>query len=259
MGTRRAIATLWIITKRELSLYFISPIFYFLGASFLFLASLFFVQWLGVFNQGQAPPDMRGTLGNVSIIMLFLAPLLTMRLIADETRQGTLELLLTRPVRDWQIVVGKFLGAWGVFSILLLIISLYPLILIWRGNPDTGAIFSGYLGLWLMSGAMIAVGVFMSALTQYQMVAAILTFGALLGLWLADILSPLVDLFASGTSGSFRTIATQFVDTLTIRNHFIPSMLRGILNSTDIAYFVFLMALSLFPATRVLEARRWRS
>jgi ABC-2 type transport system permease protein len=230
-----------------------------MGGAYLALGGWFFVLSLGQFNTGFGDPNLQATLATMAFLMLFIAPLLTMRLMAEEVRQGTLELLLTRPVRDWHVIVGKFLAAWGLMTLLILITTLYAFILVWRGNPDQRVMMSGYLGLWLLSGGMIAVGVLMSSVTQYQLVAGVLTLGALLALWLSNIATSLIDAFATGTAGTFRTVATDVLNNLTIREHFYPSLLRGILNATDIAYFVFLIALSLFLATRVLETRRWRS
>lgn len=264
MEFTKGVQTLWAIMRREFEVYFVSPIFYMMGGALLFISGLFFLGTLWQLQQGAGfgqEPSLRPTLGTIAFLMLFVAPLLTMRVMAEETRQGTLELLLTRPVRDWQVIVGKFLAAWGVVTVLLLLTTTYAFILTWgNSNPDQRVIMSGYLGVWLLSGAMLSVGVLMSSLTQYQLVAGMLGLVTLILLWVIDFFSRQMEsiFFGVGTGpvGSF------FVDALTnlsIVEHFRPSFLQGSLEIIDIVYFVFLAALSLFLATRVLEARRWRA
>jgi ABC-2 type transport system permease protein len=164
-------------------------------------------------------------------------------------------------VRDWQVIVGKFLAAWGVVTVLLLLTTVYAFILNWgTSNPDQRVIMSGYLGLWLLSGAMLAIGVFMSSLTKYQLVAGMLGLVTLILLWVIDFFSQQLDsLFIGGQSGSISTFIVDAATNLSLVEHFRPSFLRGSLEILDIVYFVFLGALSLFLATRVLEARRWRA
>jgi ABC-2 type transport system permease protein len=264
VGFVKSFQTLWAITRREFALYFVSPIFYLVGGALLFISGLFFWGTLGQLQQSiglGAEPSLRPTLGTIGFLMLFIAPLLTMRVVAEESRQGTLELLLTRPVRDWQVIVGKFLAAWGVVTVLLLLTTVYAFILNWgTSNPDQRVIMSGYLGLWLLSGAMLAIGVFMSSLTKYQLVAGMLGLVTLILLWVIDFFSQQLDsLFIGGQSGSISTFIVDAATNLSLVEHFRPSFLRGSLEILDIVYFVFLGALSLFLATRVLEARRWRA
>ena len=259
MSFGQNLRTMWVIFKREFSLYFISPIFYIVGAAFLFMTGFFFVGYIvSIMAQGFGEPNMTSTLGTLGVVMLFVAPFLTMRLLAEELNRGTLELLLTRPVLDWHVVVGKFLAAWGVFTTLLLISAIFPIILMLGGNPDRLLILSGYLGAWLLGGMMLSIGVLMSSLTKYQLIAAVLSFVALLTLYLATFLTSVVQLVARGTVGTFRTVATDVLDNIASQRHY-SAFLRGTPNATDIAYFVFLMILALFLATRVLESRRWRS
>ena len=240
---------LWTVFKREFALYFISPIVYLLGAAYLFFAGLFFALSLNTFNQGFAEPTMEGVLRPMAFLMMFFAPAITMRLMAEESRQGTLELLLTAPVRDWEIVVGKFLAAWAVVSLLIVVTLLYPFILTARGNPDQGVMMLSFLGLWLLSGTMLSVGVLASSLTQYQLVAFVIGLGGLLVLWLADVGQDLIT----------APIVGDVLSHLTIREHYYRRMLLGIIDWADIGYFVGLIALSLFLAAQVLQTRRWRA
>jgi ABC-2 type transport system permease protein len=135
----RSLQTLWVIFKHEFSLFFISPIVYFIGAGWLFFAGLFFTFAMNDYNSGYAEPGMASVLGSLAFLLIFIAPAITMRMISEEIRTGTHELLFTAPVRDWEIVVGKWLGAWGVLTIFILLTVPYPLILVWRGTPDIGA------------------------------------------------------------------------------------------------------------------------
>jgi ABC-2 type transport system permease protein len=238
---------LWTVFKREFALYFISPIFYLLGAAYLCFAGLFFALYLNTFNQGFAEPSMDGVLRTMAFLTMFFAPAITMRLMAEENRQGTIELLLTAPVRDWEVVVGKFLAAWAIVSLLIVVTLIYPFILTARGNPDQGVMMLSYLGLWLLSGAMLSVGVLASSLTQYQLVAFVLGLGGLLVLWLADVGQDLIT----------APIVGDVLSNLTIREHYYLRMLLGIIDWSDIAYFVGLTALCLFLAAQRLQMRRW--
>jgi ABC-2 type transport system permease protein len=242
--------TLWVILKHEFLLYFVSPIIYLISAVLLFFAGLFFAGSLSIFNQGFAEPTMQYTLSPLAFLMMFVAPALTMRLIADEKRAGTQELLLTAPVRDWEVVVGKFLGAWAVITLFIVITLVYPFLLAWRGSPEQGVIVTGYVGLWLLSGTMLAVGVFASALTQHQLVSFVIGVGIILVLWLADLGNRLIN---------NPTVATIFQD-LTIREHYHSRMLsRGLIDLKDVVYLLGMMILFLFLATQVLGTRRWRA
>lgn len=255
-GISRSLHTLWTIFKHEFGLYWISPIAYLVGAAWLFLGGFFFSRALGAFNGGGfgfgggIEPSMSYTLAPMAFLLMFLAPALTMRLVADEIRSGTHELLLTSPVRDWEVIVGKWLCVWGVFSVFIVITLLYPFILAWRGSPDQGTMITGYLGFWLWAGAVLAIGVLASALTQYQLIAFMIGEGIALVLFLADGASSLI------TQPTIGTILSE----ITLTSHFHRTMLeRGLIDPVDLAYFIGLMALSLFLATQTLSMRRWRA
>jgi ABC-2 type transport system permease protein len=185
----------------------------------------------------------------MAFLMMFFAPAFTMRLISDELRAGTHELLFTAPVRDWEIVVGKWLGAWGVMTILIIITLLFPLVLFLGGNPDPGPIIAGYIGFWLWTGSALALGVLTSSTTQHQLVAYIGGFFLTLFLWLAYLVNQVI------TTPVINDIFTQ----LTVTNHYHDTMLqRGIIDPVDVAYFLGIMAISLFIGTQILSTRRWR-
>lgn len=236
MGTALTIA------RRELGALFVSPIAYVVAAAFLALSGYLFSILLITSSQA----TMTSLFQNVSFILLFIAPLLTMRLLADEQKQGTLELLLTAPVRDWEVVLGKFLAALTLFGAMLLCTLLYPLFL-WSigGRPDIGPIISGYLGLLLIAAAMLAIGTLTSSLTENQIVAAVLAFAILLALWLIS------------SAGNVATGASAVLSALSLPAHY-DGFTLGAINLEDVTYYLSLTIGALFIATRVLETRRYR-
>ena len=238
---------LWVIFKHEFRLFFISPIVYLIGAVWFFFASGFFFYSLWQVNQGYGEPSMIGMFQPMIFLMVFIAPALTMRLVSEEIRTGTHELLFTAPVRDWEIVVGKWLSAWAVFTIFMLFTVLYPLLLGWRGSPEQSLIFTGYLGLWLLAGATLAIGVLASTLTQYQLVSFMISLGALLFLWLSTIPSQLIK----------NAHVNDFLYEISLTSHYQSLVQRALIDPTDIAYFVGLVAMALFLATQMLNSRRW--
>jgi len=234
--------TVLTIARRELEAYFVSPIAYIVTAAFLVISGYLFSLILIDLHQA----SLEILFANIIVTLLFITPLLTMRLLADEQRMGTLEVLMTAPVRDWEVVVGKFLAALGLFGVMLLFTLYYPF-LIWRfgGSPDPGPIISGYLGLLLMAGAMLAIGTLTSTMTSNQMVAAVLCFGILLMLWLVDA--------ASRVAPSLAGLLAE----LSLRERYLD-FARGAINLEDVVYYLSLVAGALFIATRVLESRRYR-
>ena len=233
---------LWAIAVKEVRSYFVSPVGYVAIAFWLFGVGLFFA--LGVLQSKQA--TMQDWFGTIEVLLLFIGPALTMRLLADEQRTGTLELLLTSPVRDWEVVVGKFVGA-VIFWLAMIVTTLvYPLILLLVGNPDLGPIFSGYVGLLLMGSCFLAIGVFTSSLTGNQVIAYIVAFIALLALWIIGYLGPAVapDL---GTRLAALSVTSHFDD-----------FTRGVIDLTNILFYVSIMAAALFAAIQIMETRRAR-
>jgi len=166
------------IAGKELRSYFVSPVAYVIVAFWLVATGFFFWRSVDITNEA----SLRNVFGVVTILLLLISPALTMRLLAEESRTGTLELLLTAPVRDWSVVLGKFLGALGLYLVMMGLTLVYPVLLMMLGgNPDWGPIWSGYLGLILLGMSFLAVGLFASALTSNQMVSAVIAFVILLG------------------------------------------------------------------------------
>jgi ABC-2 type transport system permease protein len=232
----------WLIARRELASYFTSPIAYAVTAVFLLVAGYLF--WVILYYSREA--TMRYLFYNVTTLLLLVGPALTMRLVAEERRTGTIELLLTSPVRDGEVIAGKFLAALGLWALMLALTLVYPALLEAFGNPDLGPIATGYLGLLLAGGAVLALGVIASTVTSNQVIAALVAFGLSLFLWLADALQGI----ATGALGSFFSY-------LSMSTHFYD-LAKGVIDTRDVVFYLSLIFGSLFVATRLLEARRWK-
>ncbi len=232
------------VAEREIKSYFVSPVAYVVIAFFLVIAGYLFS--LILFNTREA--TLRYLLSNISVVFLFIVPALTMRLIAEEQRSGTIELLLTNPIRDAEVVLGKYLASLVLLLVMLALTLYYPALLyLLGGNPDRGPMLSGYLGVVLLGAGFLAVGLFASSLTQNQIVAAIVAFAILLVLWLSDSLGG----FAGG--GPISSI----VNWLSVNNHF-QEFSRGVIDTNDILYFLTLAAAGLFLTYLSIQTRRWR-
>jgi ABC-2 type transport system permease protein len=230
------------VAERELRSYFISPVAYVVMALFLLMAGYLFALGLNVTREA----SLRGLVQNLGVLFLFITPALSMRLLAEEQRTGTVELLLTNPVQEWQVVLGKFLGSLALVLVMLFLTLLYPVFLFAFGNPELGPILSGYVGVVLEGAAFLAVGLWASSLTQNQIIAAIVAFGALLVLWLSDSLGQ----FLGGTIGSI-------VSYTSLINHF-SDFPRGVINSKDVVYYLTVVGAGLALSTVSLQARRVR-
>lgn len=250
----------WPMFKKELLLYFTSPVAYVVFTIFLLIVGYFFYSIFAFFSMAsmQAAMNpafardlnvtdgvMRPLFSNVSVILLLLMPIVTMRLFAEERKSGTIELLLTYPVRDGAVLIGKYLAAFALYGVMLAATLLYPAIVLYFARLEWGPLLTGYLGLVLLGGTFLAVGLLCSSLTENQIVAAISTFGVLLILWVINWSAD----FAGGLTG---TILSH----LSIIEHF-ESFSRGVLDSRDVIYYVNFMILALFLTLRSLEARRW--
>jgi len=231
-----------LIAYRELRSYFVSWTAYIVGAGFLAVTGFIF----DVILVGSRQAEMRWSLHNMAVTLLFVCPLLSMRLLAEERRSGTMELLLTSPVTDLQVIVGKFLAALGLLAILLAATLHFPLILAQYGAPDAGPLISGYLGLLLVGATFMAVGVLASSLTESQVVAGFLSFGALLALWI-------IGWGADQASGAAAEVLRQ----VSILNHF-DDLAQGVIDTKDIVFYLSFIAVCLFGAVRALESRKWR-
>jgi ABC-2 type transport system permease protein len=249
------------ICRRELSSYFRSPIAYGVMFFFALIAGYFFYSVVGFFiqqslqfmMQGQSIPMdvnetvVRGLLSNIAVIGLFMVPIITMRLFAEEKRSGTMELLITSPLHDLEIIMGKWLAAVTLYAAMLGLSLLNLLTLYAYGKPDWKPMMIGYLGLLLQGGGMLAIGAFISACTKNQIVAAVGGFGVLLLLWVISWASSLDNSTFSRVMGY-----------LSINDH-LESFSKGVLDSKDIVFYVTLTILGLFLTGRAMESIRWRA
>ncbi len=238
-----------IIASREFRRYFISPIAY-AGAAIVFLVlGGIFVMNIGFgLPTGTLRPDGRMLLQPLVIILILVAPAFTMRLLAAEQREGTLELLLTAPIRDWEIVIGKWLGSFGFMLVILAGTWIYPIIINQFAIPgvDQGALLSAYLGLVALVASLLAIGVFASSLFSNQPAAYLTAVGITLGLWVIG-----------GMRAGSSTIS-QSAAYLGILNHYYDNLYQGVVHLTDLVFFASLTVLGLFFASLVVESRRWR-
>jgi ABC-2 type transport system permease protein len=232
------------IAARELKSYLLSPLAWIVLALFAAFTGFIFVQVLVQSRQA----DMTPVFGWFAVLALILAPALTMRLFSEEYKLGTMELLLTAPARDWQIVAGKFLAGWVGFVILLVPTLWQVLILRRYGDPDMGILGSSYLGVVLLGSAFVGVGMLASALTQNQFIAYIIAMITLLFLWIAD--APAA---AMGGAG----FLADFLRQLALPGHF-QDFFSGVLDIQHALYFVSLALISIVLTTLVVSSRRWR-
>lgn len=244
------------VYKRELGLYFRSPVAYAIAFALMLFFGLLFSNSLNSAN-GQAPADGVNFVPNLLTFLLFLVgPLLTMRLLAEETREGTLEVLMTLPMNESQFIIGKFLAVWTYYTIVLLLTVTYHIILTTVGVPDYGRTFTMYLGAWLYGGAVLAITMIWSAVTEDQIVAAFLGAATILVLYLAEVAASWV---ATLPNQSDISGLTNFVREIGLQSHYEATLLQGIIRAEDILYFVFMIIAALFITTRIVEVRRWRS
>jgi len=254
-----------VIAERELKAYFTSPIAYVVLTIFIFLSGVFFNFFIGAMLEqvpmramsaaqtGQVPDplDMPGIIAQqffswMSFIMLFMLPLITMALFSEEKKRGTMELLLTSPVTDLQVVLGKFAAAVGFYVILLLTTGLEMLILYGYSSPASGPILAAYLGILLYGLSVIAIGMFISTLTENQIVASVLTFGTILLLWLIDV-------FSRSASEGLKPVLSY----LSILDH-LNDFLQGVVSTSHVIFYLSFMLVGLFLTYRSLDSLRWR-
>lgn len=244
---------IWTIARREYNLYFASPIAYVVAFILLLIVGIwFYFVELGRAAMGQGfVPGVENILGITAFLTAFLTPALTTRLLAEERRQGTIELLLTAPVRDWELVVGKWLGAFLLLITFVAITFVYPIILNQLVDPgiDQGPLMSGYLGLILLCSATVAIGVFISSLFSNQIAAFLGTLGMFILLWwIIGIVSQF-----SGSVG----LGSELLQYFNYSSHFYDNFIRGVIDLRDVVYFLSVTALGLFFATVSVEIRRW--
>jgi ABC-2 type transport system permease protein len=252
-----------IIAGREIAAYFVQPIAYVVMTVFLLLGGWFFFALLRRFDliqqmylAMQNPTALQRMnlnqmvieplLHNLAIVLVILVPAITMRTFAEEKRQGTYELLLTAPVRTGEVVAGKFIASAVLILVMVALAGIFPLILVLFGNPEIGVMASGYLGLAFLGLAFVAVGLFTSSITQNQIIAAISCFGALLLLYVIS--------WPAETGGG---AWSQLLRYLSLPEHF-ATMVRGLISTKDIIYFLSVVAVALFLTQRSVESVRWR-
>ena len=250
-----------VIAQKELKGYFASPVAYVVIGFSAILFGWFFINLLYFFDRTsmQAGAGFGGPQSvnvnemlisplflNVSVILLFTLPLITMRTYAEEKRSGTIELLLTSPLTDVQIVMGKFLGGLVLYCAMLAITFVHIGFLFWFGNPEWRPVATGYLGLLLMGSCFLSLGLFISSLTRNQIVAGMVTFAVFLLLWV-------INWFASFTGPTMQIVLNY----LSITEH-LNDFARGVIDTSHLVYYVSFIAFSLFLTVRSVDSERWR-
>ncbi len=239
---------MWTIYRRELGQFFASPVAYLIAFAFLLLTGLIFNYDITA-SLTQRSVDPAVIPKAMALYIVLFAPVITMRSLAEESREGTLELLLTAPIHESAIVFAKFLSVWTFYTVLLLLTLVYQVILVSiSAAPDLGMTVASYIGIWLYGGAALAVGLLFSAVTENQIVAAFLGFIALTLLWLGDQAGEIVasiDL-------------ARVIRNLTLPGHFRASFAVGLLRLEDVVYYAGLIVIMLFITIRIVESRRWR-
>ncbi|NOU95158.1 ABC transporter permease subunit [Paenibacillus sp. LMG 31456] len=233
----------WAICKKELQMYFYSPTAYAAFAFFFLISGYFFSSYF------LYPPniiDVRPIVGNVTFVFLLIIPLLTMRLVSDELRQGTDELLLTSPVSITEIIVGKYLAALVVQFLLVVGCLLYPWIMSSYGTLDQPVLWLSYLSMFLVGAAMMAVGLFASSLSAHQMVSGITAFAILLMFWTIEWLGDSVGGKIKDYLGTFSLISRT------------SDLQKGVLDFSDVLFYVTLTIVFIILSIQVLERKRWK-
>lgn len=250
-----------VIAQKELRSYFASPIAYIIIGFFALLFGFMYTSILDWFIRqgmqmsmmGMGPRNMnvnqqmiRPLFLNVSVLLLFILPFLTARSYAEEKRTGTVELLLTSPLTDLQIVMGKFAGAMALFGVLMAITALHIGLLFFFGTPEWRALLAGYLGIVLFGGCIVAIGLFISSLTQNQIIAGVATFAVILMLWVVDWLAESV---GPRTGDVLRYLSmTAHLD----------DFVKGVVDTKHIVYYLSVIGFGLFLTVRSIDAERWR-
>ena len=230
------------IALKEFKSYLASPTAYIVTGIFLGLTGFLFSSSPATY----AETSIKGLWEFWGIlILLLLTAVITMRLLAEERKMGTLELLLTAPVRDSEIIAGKFLGSLGILTAMLVLTFYYPILLMLFGDPDMGAIVAGYIGLFLLGSAALAVGIFASSLTSNQIVASVVAGGIVFALWFL------------GTASSFIPKALGEVISYFSFSYYFADFLTGVVDTKGIIYYLSITVLFLFFAIRSLENSRW--
>jgi len=251
----------WTICQRELYAYFVSPIAWVLLAIFAFLSGVFTYIISASFVRASLEGQMSGQsfpmnlneqviaplFSNIAVVGLFLIPLISMRLFAEEKRQGTIELLITSPIHDLEIVIGKWLSAVLMYGALLAILLFDVSFLFFYGNPDWKPAVTGFIGILLQGACLLAFGTFISTLTKNQIVAGSIGFALALVLWILN-----------WTTSFGNSDTVQVLNYLSIVSH-MDGFSRGVIDTKDLTYYLSMIFFGLFLTSRSLESLRWRA
>ena len=251
----------YAILKKELGSYFKSPIAYMIITVFSVISGYFFYSLFALFGvmsvQSMNNPNMQSALNiteevvgpafsTMSILILFMAPFLTMRLFSEEKKSGTIELLMTFPIKDIEIIMGKFGACFLTFLVMLVPTLFYQVILFILGKPELGPVISGYIGIILLGASFISLGILISTMTENQIIAAVVTFGALLLFWI-------IQWGASFAGPVFAKVLIQ----LSIIEHY-QEFARGVIDTNDVIFYGLFAFFFLFLTMRSLESKKWR-
>jgi len=231
---------------REIKSYFTSPIAYVVLIAFSILTGFFFTAYFNWATRYGGEASMRSIFHNISITMLFVAPLITMRLFSEEKRSGTIELLMTSPVTDIEVVMGKFLASLALFLLMLATTILCPFFLMFYSHPDLAPMLVGYFGLFLLGGAFLSLGIFASTITKNQIVSALISFVLLLSLWVIGWMSSAVG-SSMGKVLSFISLVEHFED-----------FSKGVIDTKHVLYYVSFSCFCLFLAVKMIQSSKWK-
>jgi ABC-2 type transport system permease protein len=246
--------TILALTRKELESYFASPIAYVVVTLFLILSGIFFYIYLLFYLQSAqmggggmevTQTIMRPLFSNLGFFGLIIFPLITMRLVSEEKKLGTYELLMTSPLSIPQLVLGKFFGAVSLVFLILLLTAVYPIVLVIYGSPDLGPILTGYLGLFLLAAAFLAVGLLCSSLTENQIVAAVLGFVFLVIFWILNFVTRSEAWY--GKLAQYASLYQRF-----------DEFTQGVISAGDVFYYVSFTFFALFVTGVILQAQRWK-
>ena len=252
---------IWLIAKRDMGSFFNSPIFYVVTTIFLIIYSYIFINILSFFSMQSMQSGQFQQMGmalnineiviepsfqNMAVILLLMIPIITMRSFSEEKKSKTFRLLLSSPVQLKEIVLGKFFACMIVVGLMILLSSYSIIFLFFIGEPDIGPVLTGYLGVLLMAGCYVSVGVFASSLTENQIVAAVITFGFSLFMWVIG-----------WGAQSANSSTGQVLEYLSIIEH-MDRFLKGMVGTSDITYYLSFIIFGLFLCHRTLDSNRWR-
>ena len=231
-----------VLARKEFKSYFDSPVAYVVITLFLLIAGWQYASSMFIANAA----DLRPLFSIIRFILLFFIPAISMRLLSEEKRVGTIELLLTMPLKDWHLVLGKFLAAYALIAVTLLLTLVHFITISSIGDPDIGATIGGYLGLVFIVGVYLSIGIFTSSLTENQIIAFILAFVIIFAFYMADK----IIFFMPG-------YIANILEYLSIDYHF-NNLARGVIDSRDILYYISMIFFFLFLTTQTIESRKWK-